>query len=319
MSSFRYLMHIAYMGKPFRGSQRQIKALSPRPDDPLTVQGRLEMGLKRLNPINDPIVEMSSRTDTGVNALNSICHVDLTRRNDTPYHPNSITLCLNKYFNKDEVPIRILKTYNVPESFHCRQNALSRTYLYRLMIAPTENLHAAPSINYIPIEEWDRCLFYCTNTFDIERMKEGAKLLEGYHDFRSFMGKITQQEYKLTRRVLEYIHINHTGRPGYSPYSWPDFTHTSQNDYIFLDVYIKSKGFLYRQVRRTVAALIALAQGKISLSDIKLMLEVPSRHSWCPQIKTLPAHGLYLCEVEYSKGDLDTFRAELDLDKKVVV
>lgn len=63
-------------------------------------------------------------------------------------------------------------------------------------------------------------------------------------------------------------------------------------------------------MRRIVAALVALAQGKVTIRDLKLMLEIPSRHSWCPQIKTLPAHGLYLCEVEYSKEDLDTFRTD---------
>lgn len=58
-----------------------------------------------------------------------------------------------------------------------------------------------------------------------------------------------------------------------------------------------------------MAALVGVAQGKITLNDIKLMLEIPSPHSWCNQVKVVSAHGLYLCEVGYSKEDLDTFRS----------
>ncbi|KAJ8912945.1 hypothetical protein NQ315_017276 [Exocentrus adspersus] len=64
-----------------------------------------------------------------------------------------------------------------------------------------------------------------------------------------------------------------------------------------------------KKVRRTVGSLVAAAQGKVTLRDIKFMLEIPSHQSWCSQIKTLPAHGLYLCQVEYRKEDWDTFRS----------
>lgn len=57
-----------------------------------------------------------------------------------------------------------------------------------------------------------------------------------------------------------------------------------------------------------MAALVGVAQGKITLKDIKLMLEIPSSQSWYSQLKVVPAHGLYLCEVGYAKEDLDTFR-----------
>ena len=65
-------------------------------------------------------------------------------------------------------------------------------------------------------------------------------------------------------------------------------------------------------VRRTVASLIAVAKGIVTPRDIKFMLEIPSRHSWNPKIKTVPAHGLYLCEVAYSKDDLSKFKTQLE-------
>ncbi|CAH1154095.1 unnamed protein product [Phaedon cochleariae] len=307
MGVYRYLLNIAYIGKQFRGAQRQVKRGTTRVDDPSTIQGRIEIALNKLNPINDPIVYMSSRTDSGVHALNSTCHVDLYRENGMIYDPCSVTICLNKYFGKEDVPIRILRTRIVPESFNSRHNAISRTYLYRLMIAKANKLNVAPNLNYIPIEELNRCLFICTDTLDLNIMNEGARVLEGYHDYRTFMSKHSGHEEKITRKTIEYIKILQMPHPGYSIYSWPLVAEPEFNEYIFIDVYIKSSGFLYKQVRRTVASLVALAQGKITIRDIKLMLEVPSLHSWCPQIKTLPAHGLYLCEVEYAREDLDTF------------
>ncbi|XP_018578535.1 tRNA pseudouridine synthase-like 1 isoform X2 [Anoplophora glabripennis] len=248
MSIYRYLLHIAYIGKPFRGAQRQVKGTFPRADDPLTVQGRLEMALKRLKPSNEPIVNMSSRTDSGVHAINGTCHVDLLRKNETVYEPRSITLCLNRYFKKQEVPIRIIKTHIVPQTFHSRHNAISRTYLYRMVIAKADSMNVAPNLHYIPIEEWDRCLFFCTNTFDLDRMKEAAKLLEGYHDFRTFMGKNSGSDEKCTRKVMDYIKVKTVDKTGYSNvYSWPSFIHNDVDDYLFVDVYLKSKSFLYRQ------------------------------------------------------------------------
>ncbi|KAJ8985008.1 hypothetical protein NQ317_016919 [Molorchus minor] len=135
-------------------------------------------------------------------------------------------------------------------------------------------------------------------------------MLEGWHDFRSFMGKHQGSEKKITRKVVDFIKIKEGKKIGHSEYSWPSSILNShdENEYLFLDIYMKSKGFLYKQVRRTVGALVAVAQGKVSIKDIKFMLEIPSHQSWCKQIKTLPAHGLYLCEVEYSKEDRDTFR-----------
>lgn len=247
MSAFKYLMHFAYIGKPFRGSQRQILGGFPRPDDPLTVQGRLEMALKKLNPCNEPIVYLSSRTDSGVHAINTTCTVNLYRSNGMVYFPRSITICLNSYFKKQDVPIRILKTYLVPDTFNCRHKAISRTYMYRLTVGKANSINCAPNYQFIPIEEWDRSLFYCTDTFDLDKMREGANLFEGYHDFRSFMGNHKNEPDKVTRRIIEYVKIQQVDRYGYSTYSWPKIIETPFDDYLFIDVYMKSPGFLYRQ------------------------------------------------------------------------
>lgn len=53
-----------------------------------------------------------------------------------------------------------------------------------------------------------------------------------------------------------------------------------------------------------IGALVGAAMGKIEPEDIKVMLQVPSKHSWPTRLATLPPHGLYLCNVEYDPKDL---------------
>lgn len=99
-------------------------------------------------------------TDTGVHALNSTFHVDLLRSNQKPYEPEGITTTLNKYFYKENIEIRVLKTRQVSNSFHCRYHAKSRTYLYRLAILKQEYFDRPNMYTYhIPIEEYSRCHF----------------------------------------------------------------------------------------------------------------------------------------------------------------
>lgn len=69
-------------------------------------------------------------------------------------------MVLNKYFKKVDVPIRIIQSYIVPETFHSRHNAISRTYLYRILVKKYHNhIRAGKHSAYIPIEELGRCEF----------------------------------------------------------------------------------------------------------------------------------------------------------------
>lgn len=81
-------------------------------------------------------------------------------------------------------------------------------------------------------------------------MKEASKLFEGYHDFKTFMQKNVIEE-KITRKDLEYIRIIKRDVPGYSHYSWPSLINNEQDSYLPLDIYIKGRSFLYRQVRKS--------------------------------------------------------------------
>lgn len=53
-----------------------------------------------------------------------------------------------------------------------------------------------------------------------------------------------------------------------------------------------------------VGTLNSVAIGKLRPEDIKVMLQVPSKHSWPNFIQTGPPDGLYLCDVHYNPEDL---------------
>ncbi|XP_025832045.1 tRNA pseudouridine synthase-like 1 [Agrilus planipennis] len=261
--------------------------------------------VKKLRPVNEPQVIISSRTDAGVHCINSTVHVDL-KHHKTAFDPEHITFGINKFFNKVNVPVRILKTFIVPTTFHCRYNAISRTYLYKLAVI--NNYKNSILTEYIPIEDYDRCLYICAKDFDLDTAQKAAKLFEGEHDFRSFMGRETLHPNKVTRRNIEKLEIYEKPLP---TYKHPSCISSTLN-YKYYEVVVKSTGFLYKQVRRTVASLIAVAKGIVTPKDIKFMIEIPSHRSWNPRIKTVAAHGLYLCEVAYLTEDRQKFKENLD-------
>lgn len=53
-----------------------------------------------------------------------------------------------------------------------------------------------------------------------------------------------------------------------------------------------------------MGTLISCAVGKLPPEEIKVMLQVPSKHSWYTFIQTCPPDGLYLCNVEYDPQEL---------------
>lgn len=58
------------------------------------------------------------------------------------------------------------------------------------------------------------------------------------------------------------------------------------------------------QVRRTVGVLIAVAQKRISISEVENMFENPTKDSWIEKVTVVPPYGLYLQQVEYREEDL---------------
>jgi len=114
----RYLLRFAYDGTPFIGSQIQTKRIPPPEwtesyvaSNRKTVQGAIEVALLHLQPANEPRIQLSSRTDTGVHALSTTAVVDLelirrVKNNYLYFPPKYITGRLNSYFASAKIDIR---------------------------------------------------------------------------------------------------------------------------------------------------------------------------------------------------------------------
>lgn len=134
---------------------------------------------------------------------------------------------------------------------------------------------------------------------------ECAKMFAGRHNFETFMGMSsnvkTRKKFNpsfCVRRIFE-VDVQETRPMGLQ------FTMERSTDhYRYFEIKLTGRSFLYRQVRRIVGALFAVASGKISQKDIYEMLTIPSQHSWLPIVKVAPPYALYLCNVHYDDEDL---------------
>ncbi|KOB64195.1 tRNA pseudouridine synthase [Operophtera brumata] len=136
------------------------------------------------------------------------------------------------------------------------------------------------------------------NGFDIEKFREGAKYLVGVHDFTTFKKNDKLREYKHNRREIKSIDV----RPGKPVVT--DYTSKQDNVFDYWDIEIKGRAFVHNQIRRMIGTLNSVAIGRIDPKEIKVMLQVPSKHSWVSFVQSGPPDGLYLCNVEYNPEDL---------------
>ncbi|XP_037043659.1 tRNA pseudouridine synthase-like 1 isoform X2 [Bradysia coprophila] len=296
--SYRYLLHIGYIGTNFRGiAKNQVAGNS---EIKSSVQGAIEAGLTLLRPLNNPNLVISSRTDAGVHALNSTVHVDLHSRSGNPFTESWITFVLNKCFDRQNQQIRVNKTEIVPDTFHARFSAKRRTYLYRLAVAKRTVASDEKVNSFVPIDEIDRCYFVQDPKFDTNLAHRAAELIKGTHDFRTFMGVTPQNRVHSFRtvRYIESIDIE----PGES--TGNIYTKSLADEtYNYVNIRVTGRSFLNRQVRRIVAVILGVAQKHVTTREVYEMLTIPSKHNWPSRLECAPAHGLYLCQVHYDDKD----------------
>ncbi|XP_075376298.1 tRNA pseudouridine synthase-like 1 isoform X5 [Mycteria americana] len=143
-SPTRYLVFFQYFGTKYSGVMETSNDQSI-----VGVQNYLEKAAQNLKPIVPIKFHISSRTDTGVHALCNSAHLDIQRAPGKPAF-NEKQLIYNLNYHLKPEPIRILNAYRVTNSFHARFSALSRTYIYRLLIGCTHH-------SEIPVFERDLC------------------------------------------------------------------------------------------------------------------------------------------------------------------
>jgi tRNA pseudouridine38-40 synthase len=157
----RYFLEISYKGTAYSGFQSQQNAN--------TVQAEVEKAFEIIQKENI-IMTGSSRTDTGVHALQNFLHFD---------YAGEINLHLVYKLNAilpDDIVIKALKS--VPEGAHCRFDAISRQYNYHIY------RHKDPFIK-------DQAFFF-PYKLDMQKLQQAAAVLKEYTDFTSFSKRNTQ-------------------------------------------------------------------------------------------------------------------------------
>jgi tRNA pseudouridine38-40 synthase len=191
---------------------------------------------------------------------------------DWNHDTQDLLTALNSHLPADVVANRIQK---VKPSFHPRRDATWRKYAYRIYCQPVRQ----PLLEPYAWRLWPEV--------DIAILHKAAQYLIGTHDFYAF-GTPPQAGGSTVRVVLEA--------------AW-------KQDEPYLIFEITAQAFLYHMVRRVVFVQVAVAQGKLVLSDLHLLLSqkgaINQRAEANKPARSLnvhgmaPARGLILEEVHY--------------------
>ena len=245
---FNYLLKIEYDGTEFVGWQSQKNGKS--------VQNTIEKALKKVLKTQIRI-SGSGRTDKGVHALSQYANFKSKKKiNEKKKFLNSI----NFFLKKKNISILDIKAKN--NNFHARFSAKLRTYEYLII-----NRQGDLSIDK------DRA-WHVKKNINLKLLKQGAKILEGTHDFSIFRASSCSAISPIKK--MHPIKIS------------------KSNDKIKMR--FSSKSFLQNQVRSMVGCLKYLSTGKWSFIDFKKAFMSKKRERCAPPA---PSCGLYLLNVKY--------------------
>lgn len=221
-----------------------------------TVQDRVERALSVVadHPVR---VVTAGRTDTGVHATGQVVHFDSDRSRPS----YSWLRGANSNLPAD---VRLLWVRPVPDDFHARFRAQSRSYRYIFHVAP-----ARPAVFH------DLCAWIYYD-LDLVPMQEAAGLLPGTRDFSAFRAAGCQA--KTPVRTVTRAELGQSGR-----WYWLD---------------IDADAFLQHMVRNIVGSLILVGRGE---RDPEWLAEVLASRDRTRAGATAPPEGLYLCEVAYAE------------------
>ncbi|ADT83386.1 tRNA pseudouridine(38-40) synthase TruA [Thermococcus barophilus] len=202
-----------------------------------TVEGEIIRVLQKLDVIESPEnanFKGASRTDRGVSALGNVI----------AFNTENPKLAQPRVLNHHLRDIWVLGVAQVSDDFHPRFWAKSKIYRYYLV----------------------------DEGFDVNAMKECARLFVGTHDFSAFA---RVEKFKDPIREVNRLEIIPRG------------------DLIIIE--IEGKSFLWEMVRRIVTALKLCGFGIVETEDIRKMLEGRTDKKLPPS----PPENLVLWEIKY--------------------
>jgi tRNA pseudouridine38-40 synthase len=239
----RYFIEVCYDGAEFGGFQIQ--------QNQQTIQGALENAMSILFRQNIHLTG-ASRTDAGVHALQNFLHFDTAIEISSKHIYNLNAILPNS--------IVVNGIYKVPETAHCRFDAIKRSYIYKM--------HTLKS-PFLEGRSW-----YYPFPVNITGLQEAADSLLSYKDFESFSKKNT------TVNTFDCT-ITHA--------KW------SQQGSL-IEFNIDANRFLRGMIRGLVGTMLQVGRGQIDLARFKEIISLKNEQN--VDFST-PAHGLYLSEIKY--------------------
>ncbi|AXP82504.1 tRNA pseudouridine synthase A [Mariniflexile rhizosphaerae] len=258
MKKYFYVITIQYLGYRFHGWQKQphVKTLH------LMVDRTLNFILE-----GKPFKSLSSgRTDAMVSAECAAFELFL----EEPLEDQHAFLDLFNYNLPQD--IRAINIREVDAKFNIINHSKIKEYLYLFTYGEKCHPFCAPIMTTI------------LDDLDIDLMKQGAKLFEGTHYFKSYCFKPTDHGV-YNREIITCELVENTI---YTANYFPEKTYILR---------VRGKGFMRNQIRLMMGALIDLGKGKLSLETISKSLE---QDCFIKMEYIAPASGLILNKIEFS-------------------
>ncbi len=257
---------LAYDGTNFNGWQAQPKGR--------TVQQELEAAIDAMG-IERTRVRGCSRTDSGVHAEGQIAAFDC----DRAIAPRGWLLGLNGLLPED-IAVRAVEA--VEPGYDPRFDSTRKLYRYLLNVGLARDpllrrhaWHVSPRFGRKDISPFERkpCV---PDYFDLEAMREIARMLEGTHDFHAFRAVSDRREN--TVRTMHAVRV----REGYG----------GRADLLAIEV--EGDAFMKNMVRILVGTLVEVGRHKMTAPQVRQLLDDGRRPDAGP---TAPAHGLTLVKI----------------------
>lgn len=257
MHKYFYLVRIQYLGYRFHGWQKQPKVK--------TVHLMIDRTLNYIMEGKYFKTLAAGRTDAMVSAQEAAFELFTS---DEIENFDEFLALFNHNLPQD---IRALSIEEVDKTFNIIQHSKVKEYLYLFTEGQKNHPFCAPIMTTI------------LDDLDIELMKRGAQLFEGFHNFKTYCYKATDQGVYQREVLTCEIVVNTLFEANFFP----------ETSYILR---VKGKGFMRNQIRLMMGALIKLGRGDIDLNYIKHSLTIESKEV---MDYIAPASGLILNKLEF--------------------
>ncbi|MBN1356044.1 tRNA pseudouridine(38-40) synthase TruA [bacterium] len=239
-------LKIQYDGTDFHGFQIQPSVR--------TVQKVLEDVLSRIT--SGPVkLATGARTDAGVHAYGQVVNF----RTVSMISTDKLLKGTNALLPAD-VSLRFVE--EVPDGFHARFSAQSRTYVYRIDTSPLRSPFNRQFALHYP------------GNLALDAMLDAAEYLKGEQDFSSFKSAHDATRHAVRRMIRIWGKQNGT----------------------IISLYFQANAFLQHMVRNIVGTLLWVGRGRLSVDRFKIILDERDRKSAGP---TIGPQGLCLLEIRY--------------------